>query len=87
MDLVYHRFDAIGPLVRIWNEIAARVALLGTPTVIDVDILVAQVLQAEADELVRGVQCELCSSGIALTGVLSCISRTGAHKDIIKKQL
>ena len=87
MDLVYHRFDAIGPLVRVWNKIAARVALLGTPAVIDVDVLIAQILQAEADELIRGIECEFCSGGIALTGVLSCLSGSGAHKDTLKKEI
>ena len=47
--------DAVRELHRVRHEIAAGVPVLGHPAVVDVDVVIACVLQPGADEQVRGL--------------------------------
>jgi hypothetical protein len=52
VDLVDYGFDAVGPFGWVWDQVAAAVALLRGPAVVDVEVGVACVFEAEGDELV-----------------------------------
>jgi len=70
VDLVGHGLDAVGPLLRVRYELALVAAALGRPAVVDVDVLVAEVLEAERDELVGGVERVAGRCRVALRDVL-----------------
>jgi hypothetical protein len=46
VDFVDDRLHALRPLLWVWNEEARAVTLFGVPTVIDVEVLVASVLES-----------------------------------------
>lgn len=70
MDVVDHGGDAAGPLFRVGDEVAGFIALFCGPAVVNVDVCVAEVLEAELDELVGRVQGVFLGRGIALRDVL-----------------
>lgn len=55
MDLVGHGADAIGPFVWIRHKIARLVSFFGRPAIIDVDVSISEVFQAQFNKLIGGI--------------------------------
>lgn len=70
VDLLRHGADAVGPFGGVGDEEARRVARLGRPAVVDVDVAVADVFEAERDEEVGRVERPFFGGGVALACVL-----------------
>lgn len=56
MDLVRDGLDAVGPFVRIGNQVSRRVTRLGAPAVVDDNVLVTQIFETQGDEFVRRIE-------------------------------
>lgn len=82
MNSVNDRLDAVGPLARVWNKVAGRVPRSSGPTIINVDISVPKVLEAERDELVGSVYRIPLGGGGALSYVLSSKGLGCSHTDL-----
>ena len=54
VDLVRDGFDTVGPLGGVGDQVARGVSRQGAPAVVDVDVVVAEIFEAERD---KGVGC------------------------------
>lgn len=71
VDLVCDGFDAVGPFGGVGDQVSRGIPRKGAPAVVDVDVGVAEVFEAERDEGVGGRQGVAGRGGIALGNILA----------------
>ena len=75
MDLAREPVDAFGEFGWVGDQVAAAVALVERPAVVDVDVGVAEVFEAEVDEGLSRVEDYGGGGGVAAALVLGvCVS-------------
>ena len=79
VDLLRQAVHSLGELGRVGDEVARPIALLQRPAVVDVDVDVAQVLEAEVDEGLGGLQDDGRRCGVALRLILCSIGLVVRH--------
>ncbi len=71
MDLVGDGFDTVGPFGGVWDQVSRGISRKSAPAVVNVDVGVAEILEAQRDEGVGRRQGVLGRRCIALGDILA----------------
>ncbi len=73
MDFVGHGLDALGPRRGVGYQSAVGVARLFGPAIVNVDVLVSEIFEAQLDKGIRRIESGRSRSGLALRNILPTV--------------